>query len=1181
MAERQWTDKQRQSIQARGGTLLVSAAAGSGKTAVLVERVIDRITDPENPIDITELLIVTFTRAAAAEMRERLSKALSEKIAAQPENTHYQRQQMLLPQANISTIHGFCARLLREQAGRAGLPVGFIVAEEGQARLLAAQAMEEVLEERYRRRDQAFLSLAFQLNSQKNDAGLREAMEKTYEFMQAQPFPAEWLQEQLDTYTAVCPLEDTVWVKAIRVRLDLALESAEEIARRGLALLTPLALDDSTYRYVETLQVDIQSLGHLRETLKTAPYDVMVARAKESCMTDMPRIRKNGDAVLEECRELMKKTRKLIQAQLKCLPELLQHDEATCRADLQTMAPMVEALGELVTAYEKRYVQLKREKKWLDYNDLEHESLRLLLDAQTKQPTALATELSKRFVEIMVDEYQDTNGAQDALFHAISREGNNLFMVGDVKQSIYGFRQARPQLFTDLRRRCATYDPAAPRFPAVITLEKNFRSREEVTEAVNFFFRQMMQERLGNIAYDESEALEYGATYYDPARGCETEWLLLDGAKGDGETRADIAAEAGAVARRIQRLMQEMTVRDKETCRPLAYGDICILFRSHGPKAAYGKELARCGIPVSNESGSGLLAAPEIQVVLSLLRVVDNPLRDVELAAVMLSPLYGFTPDDCARVRLNRGKGVHLYTALGQVAKGSSPLAARCEHLLADLARLRTLAVSLPADRLLERLYRDLAVEAVYATGLAGRQRVANLHQLDRVARQYERGGFRGLSSFVRYVDRLEENGKDLPVGSTDGGGGVRLMTVHGSKGLEFPVVILANLSGEFNKEDFKKPYLFHVEAGIGLRLRDEESLTKHIALPYLGVSAACKQDMLAEELRLWYVALTRAREKLILVHTAKDLDKLLEKLEGTLPAGRELLPGTLLQAASPGEWLLTAALRHPSFVSRRKYPELNASLAAEKPWLVTCVPPCARQEEEAGDTTESAAPDGALTDALRQRVRYRYPYAPLQAVPAKLAASQLSHEQLSREYIAHSRPTFLEQEGMTAAQRGTALHTFMQFADYARAAADLPGEVERLATAGFLTARQAAVLPSEKLQSFFAGDLYRRMAASPDCRREYHFAVTVEAGGLADLPAAMATEPVVVQGIADCVFREGDRLILVDYKTDRVKTPEELVERYRSQMAFYKQALELLLGYPVGQILLYSFHLEQTVEVI
>ena len=607
----------------------------------------------------------------------------------------------------------------------------------------------------------------------------------------------------------------------------------------------------------------------------------------------------------------------------------------------------------------------------------------------------------------------------------------------------------------------------------------------------------------------------------------------------------------------------------------MTYGDICILLRARKYMATYAKELGRLGIPTAADETGTFLSTPEIQTAMSLLRVIDNPLREIELTAVMLSPLYGFTADQVATVRL-AGKKAPLYTALSMVEEPA--LTALSRRLLDDLARYRTLAVCLPADRLLERLLRDTGLTAVFAARPGGSQRVANLHQLDKVARSFEQGGFRGLSAFVRYVDRLESQGKDLPAGNTLRPDGVRLMTVHGSKGLEFPVVFVSRLFGKSGGGDAAAKLLFHQDAGIGMKLWDEESLDKHTTLPFMGVQSARLQDERAEELRVWYVALTRAEEKLIFTYTSKKLPAKLAALEEALSAEEALAAETVLRSGSPGDWLLSAALRHPDFAGLRQNPDTE-SLPCGTGWTVRIEQPQPPQEVSQTDDAVVEADAGQVA-RWQQRLDYAYPYEALGGVPAKLAASQLSHEAMSRDYIAKSRPAFLQKEGMTAAQKGTALHTFMQFADLTAAAADLPGEVQRLTAAGFLDEQQAAALDTDKIAHFLRGDLYARMAASPDCRREYHFCLSVPAGSLTDLPDELASEGVVVQGIADCVFREGDSLVLVDYKTDRVKTPEELTERYRSQMQFYKQALESLLCLPVTEVLLYSFALGKPVRV-
>lgn len=1171
MDERTWTPQQEDSFTARGGSLLVSAAAGSGKTAVLVERIIRRITDPVAPVDVDRLLVVTFTRAAAAEMRQRLSTALSEKMAQEPDNLLYARQQMLLPRAYISTVHGFCTRILQEFAGQTGLPMGFTVAEEGQVDLISDEALDTVLEEAYNKKDPAFLALAAQLCSNRDDEALRAAILGAYRFMQAQPFPDVWLQQQMDAYTAVRPLEQTDWMQTILQEASFLLQRAIAYAETAYILTQ----SDGLEPYRDALQQDWKMLTAMAATLSQGTYDQMQQAVCGCTWGRLPSVSAKDETIREQ-KELVQALRKKMKGRVERVQALFCGTEAECRADLAEMAPLVEALGRLIREYTAQFTALKRAQKILDYNDLEHETLHLLMDAETHRPTPLAVELSGRFAEVMVDEYQDTNGAQDALFRAVSRQESNLFMVGDVKQSIYGFRQAMPAIFTKRRDRYTPYCRDNEVYPAAITLSNNFRSRTDVTETVNFLFRQLMERQLGGVDYGTTEQLEPSAKY--PAAESTTEWLLVDREAFRQQDRTDIQAEAQVMATRIRAMMDTMTVTKGETQRPLKYEDICILLRKRADMPIFVKEFSRMGIPAAADKGGSFLSTPEVGTALSLLRVIDNPLREIELTAVMLSPLYGFTPDDLAQLRIVYGKWMPLYTAVEQMSSHTEypDLAGRCGSLLRDLRRFRTLAVTLPADRLLETLYRDTGLEDVYVARVGGRQRVANLQRLDQIARGYEKGGFRGLSAFVRYLDRLEEKGKDLEGGDTLRREGVRIMTVHSSKGLEFPVVFVARLSGLRGRDDSRLKLRFHATAGIGMKLVDEEAGEKHVTLPYAAVQSARRQDDAAEELRVWYVALTRAREKLVLVHTLTEPMTALQKLAADLPKEETLMADTVLLASTPGEILLTAALRHPDF--RPLWHGEERALSCDVPWRVTVCTPS--QMEEAAVATPTIAVDGALAEELTRRAAYTYPYAPLLGVPAKLAASQLSHQAMSRHHIATTRPAFLQEEGMTAAQKGTATHTFMQFADYAAAAEDAAAEAQRLKQDGFITARQAEVLDMENINAFFEGPLYRRMVAADELWREYHFAVSIPAGTLTELPAAMAQEAVLVQGIADCLFREGDHLILVDYKTDRVKTAAELVDRYRSQMQFYKQALESIFGLPVTEMLLYSFALGDTVEV-
>ncbi|MBE6807017.1 MAG: helicase-exonuclease AddAB subunit AddA [Ruminococcaceae bacterium] len=1177
-----WNKEQEYSFTARGGTLLVSAAAGSGKTAVLVERVIRMLTgapDEEGkptmpPVDVDRLLIVTYTRAAAAEMRQRLSEVLAEKMAAEPDNLNYVRQQMLLPRAYISTVHGFCSRLLQEFSAQAELPVGFSIAEEGQTKLLKAEALDAVLEQSYRQRDPAFMELTRQLCSHKNDRDLRKAVLKAHEFMQAQPHPEVWLQKQMDAYTQVLPLEQSGWMQPILTEMDLALERMIHYAQHACQIAQDHQLDF----FSEKLQMDVDNLNDFREQLPVMTYDQLYQRVRTLSLQRMSGGPRKLEEIQIEGKARLKEVREAIKERNKKLMKLFPGDEQQCREDLAFQAPVIEAFCHLVGAFSQQFIQLKRQQKWLDYSDLEHEALRLLV-AEDGCATPLAQEVAGRFEEVMVDEYQDTNAAQDALFEAITNGGENLFMVGDVKQSIYGFRQAMPSIFIDRRDRYAPYDPDNEQFPATITLGRNYRSRKEVTDTVNYIFRQLMSRRLGGVEYDRREELIPSLPY--PPQESTTEWCLLDQAEAEAQGLTEVQREARLIGQRIKELMATMTVtRKKQEEDPkLNYKDICILNRLSKDMPVFVKELNQMGIPVAVDKGEAFLSTPEVRTALSLLRVIDNPLRDVALAAVMLSPLYGFTTDDLAQIRLG-APNVPLYVAVTEMAEQSdrTELAGQAERFLASLRRFRTLAVSLPADRLLETVMRETDMEAVFAARSAGSQRVANLQQLDRVARRFEQGGFRGLSAFVRYVDRVEESGEDLPSGDTLQQDGVRLMTIHGSKGLEFPVVFVARLNYHKRDDTRRDNLLLHAEAGIALKLVNETTRERHTPLSFYSVGCAKRLDDAAELLRVWYVALTRAREKLILTYSMNEPEQTLAELEQELPEQGALLPDTILGETCPGALLLAACLRHPDFAEVHQTGRVP--LCPDESRMAVVLRPELKQPEE-NDDSDGYKADPEMVKRLKERRDYAYGYAPLLGVPAKLAASQLSHQKMSREHVAKARPAFLQAEGLTPAQKGTAMHTFMQFADYEAASSDLLAEIDRLTAAGFLTLQQATSLNMERLSAFFAGDLYRRMSAALRVWREYPFAVMVPAGMVdGTLPAELTSEEVLVQGIADCVFQEEDGLTLVDYKTDRVKTGQELIDRYRSQMVFYRQALETILGLPVKEMLLYSFALDKTVEV-
>lgn len=1286
MATRNWTPAQRQAIDARGGTVLVSAAAGSGKTAVLVERLLGLLTDPEHPVDIDRVLVVTFTKAAAAEMRSRLGAALSERIAADPRNLRLQRQQLLLPGASISTIHGFCATLLKEQAHRLDIPPDFQVAEQAQAALLQEEAMAETLEAQYAAHAEDFAALASLLSSGRSDAGLSAAVKKLYQFVQSHPFPDRWLRAQEQSYSRFLPAADTPWGQQVLAFAADALQAAAALLRKAVALAGEEKRMASAYRPV--LQEDLAAVERAAERLSGCSWDEAATTISRLAFGRLGVLRQYPDPARQE---RVKALRAAARKRVDGLHKLFFRSEAECVDDLSACRPLVRALCDTVRVFADRYAAKKRARRLLDFDDLEHGALSLLLrprpaddgaaseetggaagdvsvgeetaagatvapaedvgapggnrdatDTSTNaghslqaeaapvdgnlvlgaaeapmagdrapdggvdalvglERTPLARELSARFEEILVDEYQDTNAAQDALFEALSRDGNNLFLVGDVKQSIYGFRRAMPELFLRRRDSYPPYDGV--QFPAAITLGHNFRSRREVTDSVNFVFWQLMTAAIGGIDYTDGEALVCAAKYPEgsdrtegspektgdgaaaaPRSPFATRLLVVDTAgvkKSDGGDEA----EARLIAREIRAHLASTPVQGPNGPRPAQYRDFCILLRSKTAHAAtYVDELNAQGIPAFSSASGGFFQATEISLALSLLRLLDNPLQDVPLLSVMFSPLFGFTPDDLAAVREgDRQNG--LYTAVRRMARTPSPLGERCAAFLRQLDRWRTLAANQPADRLLHRLYEDTGLLAAASAMPHGAQRAANLRLLHAHARRFEQNGFRGLSAFVRFLDRLCQQDVDMAPASLLGEHAdvVRVMSIHHSKGLEFPIVFLAGLSTAFNRQSLQGPVLLHADLGVGFLRSDDETLVQTNTLPRQGIALAIERGERTEELRVLYVAMTRAREKLCLLVTLPKPAPVLTQLAAGLEESAALPSYTLLSAKSLGEWLLLCALRHPSGGALRRLAgaEDLPLLPAAEAWDIRVVsPPDAPAAEAAAE--ESVCIDKDLYKLIDERIAYRYPYAALQGVPNKMAASALAHEGYRRDLVATARPAFLGASGLTPAQRGTALHTFLQFADYEAAARDPEAERRRLVAAGHLSAQQADTIPLSAVRAFFAGPLYRRIRRAARCWRELPF--TIERPAQVFFPALRGTpggdEPLVIQGIADCVFEEDGKLVIVDYKTDRVKNARELVDRYAGQLRIYREALAQTLGQEVKECLLYAFGLGREVPV-
>ena len=1175
--KREWTDKQKECIYYHGGTLLVSAAAGSGKTSVLVQRIIERITAPQNRVDIHRLLVATFTRAAATEMKSRLATELSKLIRENPEDTNLQRQQLLLPRAVIGTIDSFCGELVRQNFHLLNIPPQFHTAEDQQLALIKKEALTETLDEFYEAADPAFFELLAAMAPEDGSQALMGLIEKIYEFFQSHPDPNAWLDKMSAAYDPTESVRNTVWGQYTLHGITTALDKAERVCRSAIVLCGCNAALTDNYR--PQIADDLSFIERAREACDMADWDELLRTLQSFSPGDLTKITKPEDPVLVA---RVKALRDLEKTIIRSLPATMCGNEHNCLTDIAQTAQSANMLYAMVRRFSDLFMEKKREQQLFGFSDISHMAYELLTEKDAlgnRIPSALANELSQQYDEILVDEYQDTNELQGAIFSALSRNESNMFFVGDVKQSIYGFRHAEPAMFLKRRDQYPLFDKK--HYPGTILLGNNFRSRREVTDAVNFMFRQLMIKEFGGLSYDKGEELVPTATY-EELDGFEPELLIAETQTADGTKLSANEAEAEILAARISELVGTLEIGAKDGgTRKLRYGDCCILVRSRTSNGTYRSALERRGIPVVTDDAGEFFNTAEIRLALSVLRCIDNPLLDVSLTAWLASPLCGFSPDDLALVRKCRKKTA-FYNAL-TAARREAPttdLRERCVAAVAFLERYRTLACQIPVDRLLRRLYEETALPELMSAREDGERRQINLQLLQEACAKFDQKGFRGLSAFVRYIGRLQEQGIGLPGAATvDTGGSVRIMTIHGSKGLEFPVVFVAGLHHTFSTRNSRETLLLHPEFGAGMKRRDPVTLARYVTLPHNTLNTALGDAEREEELRLLYVAMTRAREKLCLTASAANPMKKIAALAAELEDTPALAEYTVRSAKSMLDWVLAAIIRHPSAddwrrdIDREDLMPLDDNIS----WRLRISRPVLTEELEE-EAPECAEADEILVAALRDKIAYRYPHEALAKIPAKMAASSTAHGELERRYVAQTVPSFLRGDQLSPAERGTAMHAFMQYAVYAEAKRDIDREIARLYESGKLTEAQTKVLDKRALKAFFGNAVYERMARSPRCLREYQFTALQPA---VQLDASVSdTEYVVMQGMADCVFEENGALVILDYKTDRVSTAEELAERYRAQLAAYREALEQTLGLPVHECLLYSFALGKTVTV-
>ena len=1285
-----FTPDQQRVIDTRNCNILVSAAAGSGKTAVLVERIIQMITDDSNPVDIDRLLIVTFTSAAAAQMRERISKAVYQKLEEYPESEHLQKQASLIHNAQITTIDSFCLFVIRNNFNEIGLDPAFRVADESEVRLLESDVMGKLLEEAHTEPTERFLHFIECYSTGTNEKKIEEAILRLYHFSMSYPFPEQWLTERLEDYQIedVNALSDKKWFQSALTYIRTILQECRNRLQQALEIANSVS---GPIQYADNLTSDMILIEKFQ---RASGYNELHDLFTYSAFTRLSGKKTEGvDPVLKEMVKAIRDEVKKNIADLKKF--LFQISVENTLSDMASCQESVEELVSLTLTFKKMLDQLKRDRNVIDFSDMEHFALQILLKRDENGkivPGNTALELQDYFVEIMIDEYQDSNEVQELLLKCISGEDKgryNRFMVGDVKQSIYKFRLARPEIFMEKYDTYVINDNSSHQVR--IDLSMNFRSRREVTDATNFICSQLMTASVGNVEYDNRAALYVGASYPEPEQVNEKgiyqtelliatpDSLLVQERDTEVQKYSEKEIEAVMVAERIRQIVGVFPITDAVTgeIRPAKYSDIVILFRATaGWDEDFRRILSEQGIPVHVTSRAGYFETLEIQGIVNFLRVLDNPLQDIPLFGVLKLPFFDFTETDITCIRCfardfmeqedNTDKKrrklflyeqVQLYynqvyqlemTATDQkyekeIRSENSVSRAKLERFFKMITEYRKRVAYTPIEELLQQLIADTAYDAFVGSMPGGDQRMANIELLLEKAGTFQNTSFYGLFHFIRYLETMQEQDVDFGEANIldENADVVRIMTIHKSKGLEFPICFVCGLSKQFNQMDMRKSILMDVELGVGVDYIDPTLRLKRKTMRKNVVVQRMKEDTRGEDLRVLYVALTRAKEKLILTGYVNDFDKkLANNVHLTMESAAKLPYSVLMGANSYMDMILAALIRHNcmrALLEERGFEYIRCPLPyREIPIEITLYQETESQAEkirtqlkkqgksialEEELSKASVYSDAALKTVLDEKLHYVYPHADLEGLTVKTTVSELkktSYEEAfseSAELVVlpreHYIPSFALEDteniievpetedipagtshakkALSGIQYGTAVHKIMELLSFSekldtdnkRLYAILKSEQEQWIAEGTVTAEELACVGINRIKNFFQSNLAKRMIAANARNRlfkEQPFVLGIGADQLK--PGFPSTEIVLIQGVIDVFFYENEEIVLADYKTDKVSTKEELIARYKNQLDYYQQALEQITGKRVKERYLYSFSLQEEIYV-
>jgi len=1177
-----WTDDQFSAIESREQNLLLSAAAGSGKTAVLVERIIQRITDSENPVDADKLLVVTFTNAAANEMRERIEKSLEKIYEQNPKNKNIARQLTLLKKAQITTIDSFCIDVLRNNFVEADLSPDFGVADPTECKVMLDQSLDDAINEMYDDKifgaDFLYLMESY-ANSKANDVGFRDLITSIYYFSTSLPYPDEWLNDACNRFLLSDGFSDSFYKDALMKEAHAECERAVS----EYEIMIDLAEEDTLFDFSSILR---EEKYFFEDCIKTANYDELRQKLLDYNFKRRPQSPKNVTPMhLDTINDMRKKIKERRMGKL--CEKLLVLSSRQQEETIKKMYPLMKCLSETVKRLTQKFSQMKLSKNLLDFSDCEHYCLNVLKNQ------AVAQKYKKHFDEIYIDEYQDTSKLQEDIFSCIKRE-NNLFMVGDIKQSIYRFRNTDPILFKTKKDEFSKDEEAKNR---KIILSKNFRSRKNILDCVNFIFERIMSEDSGEIEYNEDEKLYLGASFPDDSPNpidYKTEVAIIDTktiAEDDEDDLGKIELQALFCAKRISELINSgAQIYENGTYRNITYKDICIVSRNISDNSVIlNAVFSDYGIPCYAENTGAYFKSREVELMLLMLAVIDNPYQDLPLLSVLRSVFFNVSSETIAKIRCCNKKGTY-FDAIVECSKTETIEGELCKGIIATIEDFNEKSKHMSVSELILDIYNTTGFFDAQKTTPNGIIRCANLKLLYNRAKAYENTGLKGLYSFIKFINDFKETGSDLEAAklAAEQNDAVRIMSIHKSKGLEFPVVILFAAEHQFNLMDLRKSILYHADLGYGPKFVDTNLRITYNFAPRATLESALYRESLAEEMRILYVALTRAKEKLIIVGSDKNISA---KVKKCMPGknSKQISAPLVTERMSYLEWIITALIDHKDGGELRKYLENDRSMyiiSDESSFSVSVI---GDLDELCGIKSSADAIDDGNSvdeDKILDLMKYTYPDIDETKLPSKITVSELkaNHEEILSEgfELFKKRKTIAEKPaGLTAAQIGTAYHTVLQKCDLT-AKLDtkdaIKEQIENIKNHGFLTEEEAGAVNPDKILKFFKSGIGRMLLSAKEVKREYMFGVGIKAKNF--ITTTNSEKEIMLQGVIDCLLITDEGVIIIDYKTDRSYDAKDTIEKYKIQLDCYKYAAEMIFKKPVIRKILYMLESDMGINL-